>query len=149
MIVPQPKPSTRRKTAVVREAMKKIGCRRRARASPSSDLKKADKKNSPAIGRGCGGHKDPAERQRRSKPCTRLGDQGAGTQAPLCLQRPAEGLRRRDIGLPAIIPSFTLGGTGGGIAYRQERIYRNRAERPRRLATTEVLIEKAFLAEGI
>ncbi len=39
------------------------------------------------------------------------------------------------IGLPCIIrPSFTLGGTGGGIAYNQRRIPRHRRERHRRLA---------------
>ena len=39
------------------------------------------------------------------------------------------------IGLPAIIrPSFTLGGTGGGIAYNRDEFVRHRAGRPRRLA---------------
>ena len=36
------------------------------------------------------------------------------------------------VGLPAIIrPSFTLGGTGGGIAYNQRGIRRHRRQRPR------------------
>ena len=39
-----------------------------------------------------------------------------------------------EIGLPAIIrPSFTLAGTGGGIAYTRERVPRDRRARPRRL----------------
>ena len=39
------------------------------------------------------------------------------------------------IGLPCIIrPSFTLGGTGGGIAYNREEYPRHRRERHRRLA---------------
>ena len=51
-----------------------------------------------------------------------------------------------DIGLPAIIrPSFTLGGTGGGIAYNREEyldiIERGLAASP----TTEVLIEESVL----
>ena len=41
----------------------------------------------------------------------------------------------QDIGLPAIIrPSFTLGGTGGGIAYNREEFLRDRRARARRLA---------------
>ena len=40
-----------------------------------------------------------------------------------------------DIGLPAIIrPSFTLGGTGGGIAYNRDEFERDRRRRPARLA---------------
>ena len=40
-----------------------------------------------------------------------------------------------DIGLPAIIrPSFTLGGTGGGIAYNKDGVHRDRRARHRRLA---------------
>jgi carbamoyl-phosphate synthase large subunit len=39
------------------------------------------------------------------------------------------------VGLPAIIrPSFTMGGTGGGIAYNREEFERDRRARPRRLA---------------
>ena len=40
---------------------------------------------------------------------------------------------RAIVGLPAIIrPSFTLGGTGGGIAYNREEFERDRRARPRR-----------------
>ena len=40
-----------------------------------------------------------------------------------------------DVGLPAIIrPSFTLGGTGGGIAYNREEFVGDRRRRARRLA---------------
>ena len=40
-----------------------------------------------------------------------------------------------DIGFPAIVrPSFTLGGTGGGIAYNREEFVENLRARPRRLA---------------
>jgi carbamoyl-phosphate synthase large subunit len=39
------------------------------------------------------------------------------------------------VGLPTIIrPSFTLGGTGGGIAYNKEEFIEIVATRPRRLA---------------
>ena len=34
---------------------------------------------------------------------------------------------------PIIRPSFTLGGTGGGIAYNRERVHRHRRARHRRL----------------
>src|SRR5213079_3459615 len=51
-----------------------------------------------------------------------------------------------DIGLPAIIrPSFTLAGTGGGIAYNVEE-FREIVERGLDLSpTTEVLIEESVL----
>ena len=50
------------------------------------------------------------------------------------------------VGLPAIIrPSFTLGGTGGGIAYNREEFVEIVARRARRHPTTEVLIEESVL----
>ncbi|MCL6678004.1 carbamoyl-phosphate synthase large subunit [Sphingomonas sp. RG327] len=50
------------------------------------------------------------------------------------------------IGLPAIIrPSFTLGGTGGGIAYNREEFERIVAGGLEASPTTEVLIEESVL----
>ncbi|MDD3444871.1 MAG: carbamoyl-phosphate synthase large subunit, partial [Zavarzinia sp.] len=49
-----------------------------------------------------------------------------------------------DIGLPAVIrPSFTLGGTGGGIAYTREEFDRIVASGLDASPTTEVLIEES------
>ena len=52
----------------------------------------------------------------------------------------------KDIGLPAIIrPSFTLGGTGGGIAYNREEFEEIVDRGLRASPTTEVLIEESVL----
>src|SRR3546814_20865220 len=63
---------------------------------------------------------------------------------PICLDDAMAALE--DTGLPAIIrPSFTLGGTGGGIAYNREdfvEIVRGGLEAS---PTTEVLIEESVL----
>src|SRR3546814_9316111 len=49
-------------------------------------------------------------------------------------------------GLPSIIrPSFTLGGTGGGVAYNKEEFKRIVAEGLDASPTTEVLIEESLL----
>ena len=51
-----------------------------------------------------------------------------------------------EIGLPAVIrPSFTLGGTGGGIAYNREEFERIVAGGLEASPTTEVLIEESVL----
>ena len=51
-----------------------------------------------------------------------------------------------EIGLPAVIrPSFTLGGTGGGIAYNREEFERIVAGGLDASPTTEVLIEESVL----
>ena len=50
------------------------------------------------------------------------------------------------IGLPAIIrPSFTMGGTGGGIAYTEEEFYQIVASGLDASPTTEVLIDESLL----
>lgn len=50
------------------------------------------------------------------------------------------------IGLPAIIrPSFTLGGTGGGIAYNRSQFYEIVASGLAASPTTEVLIEESIV----
>ena len=60
------------------------------------------------------------------------------------LQKALDGLHV--VGLPAIIrPSFTLGGTGGGIAYNREE-FREIVERGLQASpTTEVLVEESVL----
>ncbi|MCF8496547.1 MAG: ATP-grasp domain-containing protein, partial [Alphaproteobacteria bacterium] len=51
-----------------------------------------------------------------------------------------------EIGLPSIIrPSFTLGGTGGGIAYNRDEYERIVKEGLEASPTTEVLIEESLL----
>jgi len=50
------------------------------------------------------------------------------------------------VGLPAVIrPSFTLGGTGGGIAYNREEFYEIVAQGLEASPTNEVLIEESVL----
>jgi len=50
------------------------------------------------------------------------------------------------IGIPAIIrPSFTLGGTGGGIAYNKEEFFEICAEGIEASPTNEVLVEESVL----
>jgi len=60
------------------------------------------------------------------------------------IQKALDGLQI--VGLPAIIrPSFTLGGTGGGIAYNREE-FRDIVERGLQASpTTEVLVEESVL----
>ena len=66
---------------------------------------------------------------------------GDGPDRPRLARKPARELAGRgaarfdEVGLPAIIrPSFTLGGTGGGIAYNREEFEEIVARRPARLA---------------
>ncbi len=50
------------------------------------------------------------------------------------------------IGLPAIIrPSFTMGGTGGGVAYNRDEYYAIIADGLEASPTTEVLVEESVL----
>jgi len=56
------------------------------------------------------------------------------------------GLALEKVGLPAIIrPSFTLGGTGGGIAYNRAQFYEIVESGLEASPTTEVLIEQSVL----
>ncbi|MCX7554673.1 carbamoyl-phosphate synthase large subunit [Marinicella sp. S1101] len=55
-------------------------------------------------------------------------------------------MAQKDIGYPVIIrPSFTLGGTGGGIAYNLEEFEEITAEGLKLSPTTEVLLEESLL----
>ncbi len=61
-----------------------------------------------------------------------------------CMQEARAALA--DVGLPAVIrPSFTLGGTGGGIAYNREEFEHIVASGLEASPTTEVLIEESVL----
>ena len=54
--------------------------------------------------------------------------------------------KQRDIGFPTIIrPSFTLGGTGGGIAYNTEEFERIVAHGLEMSPTTEILLEESVI----
>ena len=54
--------------------------------------------------------------------------------------------KQRNVGYPTIIrPSFTLGGTGGGIAYNQDEFRRIVAHGLEMSPTTEVLLEESVI----
>jgi carbamoyl-phosphate synthase large subunit len=88
---------------------------------------------------------DKAEdRQKFRDAMDKLGLESPKSKAAHSLEEAMEGLAF--VGLPAIIrPSFTLAGTGGGIAYNVEE-FREIVERGLDLSpTTEVLIEESVL----
>ena len=88
---------------------------------------------------------DKAEdRQKFRDAMDKLGLESPKSKAAHTLEEAMEGLAF--VGLPAIIrPSFTLAGTGGGIAYNVEE-FREIVERGLDLSpTTEVLIEESVL----
>ena len=74
-------------------------------------------------------------------------DRPGGARAaasPTTWTKPARSLD--EIGLPLIIrPAFTLGGTGGGIAYNLEEFEDDRQARPRASPVNEMLIEESLL----
>jgi carbamoyl-phosphate synthase large subunit len=88
---------------------------------------------------------DKAEdRQKFRNAMDAIGLESPRSKAAHSLEEALEGLEQ--VGLPAIIrPSFTLAGTGGGIAYNVEE-FREIVERGLDLSpTTEVLIEESVL----
>jgi carbamoyl-phosphate synthase large subunit len=133
-----------------REAMTKIGLKTpRSRLADAATLKRADREKYRAeIARLTASHADQEERSRAL----------AAFEADWARK---EGERRRryvekgliealdavqDIGLPAIIrPSFTLGGTGGGIAYNREEFVEIVERGLDASPTCEVLIEESVL----
>jgi carbamoyl-phosphate synthase large subunit len=133
-----------------REAMKKIGLSTpRSRLANASDLKKADKeeftRQSAAV---AAGHTDPAERQRAVEAFARdWATKGPERKRRYVSKGLQEGLEALDeIGLPAIIrPSFTLGGTGGGIAYDKNEYIEIVQSGLDASPTTEILIEESVL----
>ena len=133
-----------------REAMKKIGLSTpRSRFANASDLKRADKKiHDEEIARIRALDVTDAE---KSKLEDRFRKTWADKEEDRKRRYVSKGLVEAiealdEVGLPAIIrPSFTLGGTGGGIAYNREEfmdiIERGLDASP----TTEVQIEESVL----
>ena len=133
-----------------REAMKRIGLETpRSRLADATDLKRADREK----------YKAEVERIRAE-----TASPDASAEALAAFERSwaaSEGERRRryvekgliealevlpDIGLPAIIrPSFTLGGTGGGVAYNREEFLEIVERGLDASPTSEVLIEESVL----
>jgi carbamoyl-phosphate synthase large subunit len=133
-----------------REAMKRIGLEvPKSSLANASDLKKADRDLFAAeLGKIKALGLPPEEEARRRDAFTIAWTTGEGDRKRRYI---AEGLLEalealEDIGLPAIIrPSFTLAGTGGGVAYNKaefiEIVERGLDASP----TTEVLIEESVL----
>ncbi len=88
---------------------------------------------------------DKAEnRQRFREAMDKIGLESARSAVANTLEQAFVGLEKT--GLPAIIrPSFTLGGTGGGIAYNRAEFERIVREGLDASPTTEVLIEESLL----
>jgi len=133
-----------------REAMTKIGLSTpKSRLANASDVKKADKDEfNREIERLTAQHADETQRQKAIEAFKRDWDSKEPERKRRYISK---GLQEAleaidDIGLPAIIrPSFTLGGTGGGIAYDREEyleIVQNGLDAS---PTTEVLIEESVL----
>ncbi|MGZ5834708.1 MAG: carbamoyl-phosphate synthase large subunit [Xanthobacteraceae bacterium] len=133
-----------------REAMKKIGLETpKSSLANASDVKKADRDAQMAeIAKIKARNLPPAD---EAHALALFEGQWAGGEAERKRRHIAKGLiealeAMSEIGLPAIIrPSFTLAGTGGGIAYTREEfidiIERGLDASP----TTEVLIEESVL----
>ncbi|HEX7857053.1 MAG TPA: carbamoyl-phosphate synthase large subunit [Sphingobium sp.] len=88
---------------------------------------------------------DKAEdRQKFRDAMDKIGLESARSHVAHSMEEAMEGLAR--IGLPAIIrPSFTLGGTGGGVAYNKDEFVRIVTSGLDASPTTEVLIEESLL----
>ena len=133
-----------------REAMTKIGLDTpRSRLANASDVKKSDKDEYQARRKTIAESlTDPDERQRALETFQREWDAKEPERKRRHVSKGlTEALEALDeIGLPTIIrPSFTMGGTGGGIAYNKaefiEIIERGLDASP----TTEVLIEESVI----
>ncbi len=133
-----------------REAMTKIGLSTpKSRLANASDVKKADKDEfNREIERISAEHSDVAQREKALDAFKRDWDSKEPERKRRYISK---GLQEAleaidDIGLPAIIrPSFTMGGTGGGIAYDRDEyidIVQNGLDAS---PTTEVLIEESVL----
>ena len=88
---------------------------------------------------------EKAEDRQLFKTCmTELGLESAKSMTVHNMQEAQEALKT--IGLPAVIrPSFTLGGTGGGIAYNREEYEHIVSEGLDASPTTEVLVEESVV----
>jgi carbamoyl-phosphate synthase large subunit len=116
---------------------------RRARASTACELIGA---NADGDRQGRGPRASSSDAMARDRP------DGAGARGMAHTMDEALAGRRPSIGFPPIIrPAFTLGGTGGGIAYNREEFERDRrSAASTRRPITEVLIEEiAARLEGV
>ncbi len=88
---------------------------------------------------------DKAENRERFKDCMdEIGFESPRSKVVHTLEEAREYLK--EIGLPSIIrPSFTMGGTGGGVAYNRNEYERIVAEGLEASPTTEVLIDESML----
>ncbi len=133
-----------------RQAMRKIGLATPdSRLANASDLKKADKDDfNKKLEDVAASHADPEERKRATESFRR---EWASNESERKRRYISKGLQEglaaiEEIGLPAIIrPSFTLGGTGGGIAYDKAEFIDIVQSGLDASPTTEVLIEESVL----
>ena len=133
-----------------RQAMTKIGLDTpRSRLANASDLKKLDKeKHRVEIATIEALDLTPAEKTRRKEAFQRKWDSDEPERKRRYVSKGlTEALEALDdIGLPSIIrPSFTLGGTGGGIAYNKAEFIEIMERGLDASPTTEVLIEESVL----
>jgi len=133
-----------------REAMKKIGLETpRSRLADAAALKRADRQTyKDEVARIEASHSDPQE---RAQALSNFEVDWARHESERRRRYVEKGLIEAldalsDIGLPAIIrPSFTLGGTGGGIAYNREEFLEIVERGLDASPTCEVLIEESVL----
>ncbi|MGH6864665.1 MAG: carbamoyl-phosphate synthase large subunit [Methyloceanibacter sp.] len=133
-----------------REAMNKIGLETpRSRLADAASLKRADRERYKAeIARI---ENDIADPEARIQALAQFETQWAGSESERRRRYVEKGLVEaldgvQEIGLPAIIrPSFTLGGTGGGIAYNREEFLEIVERGLDASPTCEVLIEESVL----
>jgi carbamoyl-phosphate synthase large subunit len=150
MIGAGPRPSTRPRTASCSAPpWSASGSRRRARGSPTPPTSRPSSATST--------RRAPASKPSGSARTMRPTSCASSTSpGPPASRRAASAISRRacsraskpstEIGLPAIIrPSFTLGGTGGGIAYNREEFIEIMERGLDASPTTEVLIEESVL----
>ncbi|HSA67347.1 MAG TPA: carbamoyl phosphate synthase large subunit, partial [Methyloceanibacter sp.] len=133
-----------------REAMTKIGLETpRSRLADAATLKRADReKYKSEIKRITETIGDPDKRAAALASFEHAWAQGEGARRRRYVEKGLiEALEAlSDIGLPAIIrPSFTLGGTGGGVAYNREEFLEIVERGLDASPTCEVLIEESVL----
>ena len=136
--------------ALFREAMAAIGLETpRSRLANASDIKKADRaRHREALDKLRAEHKDDAAYTEAAAEFERQWALGESDRKErykahaLAIASDALAL----VGLPAIVrPSFTLGGTGGGIAYNKSEFFEIVEGGLDASPTTEVLIEESVL----
>ena len=132
-----------------REAMNKIGLETpRSRLADAAVLKRADREKYKTETARIAEIVDPAERAAALASFEHSWAQGEGARRRRYVEKGLiEALEAlSDIGLPAIIrPSFTLGGTGGGVAYNREEFLEIVERGLDASPTCEVLIEESVL----